>query len=173
MKMQKVLLSMIALMTAMSVNAQNYLNESSTPFTEGKWYANAGFSGLDLNYNSTTKWNFAINAKVGYLFKDNWMVLGDGMWGIYHAAPNEFRLGAGVRYYIEQNGLYLGAGARYKHAYECDDFLPNVNVGYTFFLSRVVTIEPELYFDISTKSFKDYTGFGFRVGFGIYLDKIF
>ena len=171
--MKRVFISLVAVMMAMSVSAQKFLNDSDTPFTKGKWYASASLSGLDLNYNSTSKWNLNINARVGYLVADNWMVLGDGMWGVYHDADNEFRLGAGVRYYIEQNGLYLGAGARYKHAYQCDDLLPNVNVGYAFFLSRTVTIEPELYYDISTKSFKDYSGFGFRVGFGIYLDKLF
>lgn len=171
--MRKAFLSLVAMMVAMSVNAQKYLNDSNTPFTEGKWYASAGLSGLDLSYNSTREWNFNINAKAGYMFEDNWMVLGEGMWGVYHGASNEFRLGAGVRYYIEQNGLYLGAGARYKHAFKCDDFLPNVNVGYAFFLSRTVTVEPELYYDMSTRSFKDNSGFGFRIGFGIYLDELF
>ena len=71
------------------------------------------------------------------------------------------------------SGIYLGAGANYKHSECYDDFLPNVNVGYAFFISRTVTIEPELYYNMSTKSFKDYSGFGLRIGFGIYLDEIF
>ena len=65
----------IGLMMAVSANAQ-YLNDSGTPFEKGKFYANAGFSGLDLNYNSTAKWNLTLYGKVGYLFSDNWMVLG-------------------------------------------------------------------------------------------------
>ena len=160
------------LLFALAGNAQ-VSNADLTPFYKGKLYANAGFSGLDLNYNSNSKWSLSVNAKVGYLFADNWMVLADGMWNVRQKADNDFRLGAGVRYCIEQNGLYIGAGARYKHEHAYDDFMPNVNLGYTFFLSRTVTIEPELYYDFSTKDLKDYSDFGFRIGFGIYLDKLF
>ena len=39
--MKKVLLSILALMMAMSVNAQRFLNESDTPFKQGKFYVNA------------------------------------------------------------------------------------------------------------------------------------
>jgi len=69
-----------------------------------------------------------------------------------------------------QNGLYLGAGVQYKHAVSYKDFLPGVQVGYAFFISRTVTIEPELYFDISTKNF-DYSAYGLRIGVGVYLFK--
>lgn len=159
---KKMVLLVAVLMTALTASAQ---------FEQGKLYANAGFTGLDLNY--TSDWNLGVNAKVGYFFDDDWMVLADGMWNVREHAPNEFRLGAGLRYYIEQNGIYLGAGARYKHAVSNDDFMPNLNVGYAFFLSRTVTVEPELYYDISLKNFKDNSGLGFRVGFGIYLDELF
>jgi len=161
---KKFIMFFIGLMVAVSANAQ---------FEKGKMYACAGFSGLDLNYNSTSKWNFNVNAKLGYMFMDDWMIVADGLWGIHQEAPNEFRLGGGIRYYIEQNGLFLGAGARYKHACENDDFMPNVSLGYAFFLSRTVTIEPELYYDMSLKDFKNNSGVGFRVGFGIYLDELF
>ena len=40
--------------------------------------------------------------------------------------------------------------------------------GDAYFLNHYVTIEPELYFNISTKSFKDYTGVGLRVTMGVY-----
>lgn len=166
--MKKLMMSLVALMLAVNVNAQKYLNET-TPFEKGTKYASAAFSGLDLNYNSSTKWNFEISAKAGYFIQDNLMLLGELGWGLHEEMPNEFGLGAGARYYMATNGIYLGAGLRYRHFSSVDDFMPNVNVGYTFFLSRSVTIEPELYYDISTKSFKDYSGLGFRVGFGIYL----
>ncbi len=165
--MRKLLLSLVAMVFATSVNSQS-INDK-TPFTEGKTYINAGFSGLNLNYNSTSKWNLNAGVKVGYLLKDNFMLLGDVVLGLYQESPNEIGIGAGARYYIEQNGLYLGGGLRFRHSSEVNDFMPNVNVGYSFFLSRTVTIEPELYYDISTKSFKDYSGFGLRIGFGIYL----
>jgi hypothetical protein len=45
---------------------------------------------------------------------------------------------------------------------------PNVSVGYAYFLNRTVTIEPELYFNLSTKDF-DRSSYGLRIGIGIYL----
>lgn len=161
---KKIALFITGLLMAVSANAQ---------FEQGKMYANAGLSGLNLNYNSNTKWNLELSGKAGYMFQDNWMAVGELAWGIYQESPNTFGLGAGVRYYIEQNGIYLGAGARYKHAKCYDDFMPNINVGYAFFLSRTVTLEPEIYFDLSTKDIKDYSGFGLRIGVGIYLDELF
>ena len=163
--MKKFFFALAMFAMALTASAQS----SDTPFEKGKIYVGAGFSGLNLNYNSNTKWNFDINTRGGYFIEDNWMLLGEFMWGIRQKADNEFLLGAGARYYIVQNGLYLGAGARYAHqGSEYNDFVPNVNVGYAYFLNRHVTIEPELYFDISTKSFKDYTGVGLRVMLGVY-----
>ena len=163
--MKKFIVSIAMLAMTLVANAQS----SDTPFEKGKIYVGAGFSGLNLNYNSNTKWNFDINARGGYFIEDNWMLLGEFMWGIRQKSDNSFKLGAGARYYIVQNGLYLGAGARYAHqGSEYNDFVPNINVGYAYFLNHYVTIEPELYFDISTKSFKDYTGVGLRVTMGVY-----
>lgn len=161
---KKIAMVLFGLMMVVGANAQ---------FEQGKMYANAGLSGLELNYNANQKWNMNLSAKVGYMFIDDWMMLAEGQWDVRSKAPNDFRLGTGLRYHIEQNGLYLGAGINYKHAKEYDDFLPNVNLGYTFFISRTVTIEPELYYDMSLKDFKDYSGLGLRVGFGVYLDELF
>jgi hypothetical protein len=78
-------------------------------------------------------------------------------------------VGAGGRYYIEQNGLYLGASALFKHRDSYDDLLPSVQLGYAFFISRTVTIEPEIYYEQSFKNHKDYSQVGLRVGIGVYL----
>ena len=71
--------------------------------------------------------------------------------------PYVLSVGAGGRYYIVQNGLYLGASALFKHHKGYDDLLPSVNVGYAFFISRTVTIEPELYYEQSFKNHTDYS----------------
>ena len=163
--MKKIFIALAMFAMALTVSAQS----SDTPFEKGKVYVGAGFSGLNLNYNSNTKWNFDINARGGYFIEDNWMLLGEFLWGIRQKADNSYAIGAGGRYYIVQNGLYLGAGARYaRQGKDYNDFVPNVNIGYAYFLNHYVTIEPELYFDISTKSFKDYTGVGLRVTMGVY-----
>ena len=84
--------------------------------------------------------------------------------------PAALSIGAGVRYYIVQNGLFLGASAKYLHAgSNYDDLMPGVQIGYAFFLTKTVTIEPEIYYNHSFKSHSDYSTIGFQVGVGIYL----
>ena len=46
----------------------------------------------------------------------------------------------------------------------------SAQVGYSFFLNRTVTIEPEIYYNQSLKDHNDYSGFGLRIGFGIYFE---
>ena len=154
---KKIAMLLFGLMTVVAANAQ---------FEQGKMYANAGLSGLDLNY--TSKWDADLSAKVGYMFMQDWMLVGEGQWNIREDAPNSFQVGAGLRYYIEQNGLFLGAGAKLYDITNDLDFQPNLSLGYAFFLSRTVTVEPELYFNLSTKDI-DNSNYGFRIGFGIYL----
>ena len=48
--MKKVLMAAIGLMMAVSVNAQ-YLNDSKTPFSQGKFYVAASTSSFGLNYS--------------------------------------------------------------------------------------------------------------------------
>ena len=47
--------------------------------------------------------------------------------------------------------------------------MPCIEVGYAFFVSTTVTIEPAIYYDQSFKNHSDYSKIGLRVGFGIYL----
>ena len=169
--MRKLLMSAIALMMAMSVNAQNekkILNESTTPFEESKFYVAASVSGLNLSYSKASDWNFGLSAKAGYLFLDNWMALGIFDYQNYSSGSVVMtNIGAGARYYFERNGIYAGLTAKYAHAPGFDEFKPEVNVGYAFFLGHYVTLEPELYFEPSFKN-KDYTQFGLRLGLGVY-----
>ena len=113
--------------------------------------------------SSTTGW-----AKAGYLFLDNWMALGIFDYQNYSSGSVvHTNIGAGARYYFERNGVYAGLTAKYSHAPGFDEFKPEVNVGYAFFLGHYVTLEPELYFEPSFKH-KDYTQFGLRLGLGVY-----
>ena len=166
--MNKTILTLLcAVIFSLAGNAQTY---QGTPFGQGKYYAAASLSGLDLTYNKMTDWNLDLTAKGGYLFADNWMVTGQLGYNYRENAANAFELGAGLRYYIVQNGLYLGAGANYLHNnHNYDDFMPTVQIGYAYFLNRTVTLEPELYYNLSTKD-SDYSGFGFRIGIGIYFE---
>lgn len=166
--MKKTFLTLLCgLMFSLAGNAQTELR---TPFYQDKFYVGASFSGFDLNWNQDQKWKMDVAAKAGYLFDDNWMVTANVEYNVRDVAPNTLKAGAGLRYYLEQNGLYIGAGANYAHSKKYDDLLPTVQLGYAFFLNRTVTIEPEIYYNQSLKNHKDYSGVGFRIGFGIYFE---
>jgi hypothetical protein len=166
--MKKILMSAIALMMAMSVNAQKLLNESTTPFEESKVYVGASLSGLTLNYSKASDWSFGLSAKAGYLFLDNWMVLGILDYQNYSSGyAVTTNIGAGGRYYFERNGIFAGLTAKYSHQPGIDEFKPEINVGYAFFLGHYVTLEPELYYEQSFRESK-YSQFGLRLGFGVY-----
>ena len=172
MLMKKLLFTVIALMITAGASAQ-YLNEPEKVFNQGKAYIGAGLSGFDLNYNQENKFKLDFNIRGGYMIANDWMLLADIQTTFRKNAPNYARLGVGGRFYIEQNGLFVGLNAHYLHAnYSYDDFIPSLNVGYAFFVSRTVTIEPELYYNQSFKSHSEYSGLGLRVGIGIYLDKL-
>ena len=158
--MKKIALFVVALVMSVAANAQ---------FEQGKGYLGASLSGFDMS-SQAKKFHLGVNAKLGYLFADDLMALGEVGYDKTEGLPYSLSAGAGARYYIIQNGLYLGAGLKYKHAEGYNDLVPNVQVGYAFFLSRTVTLEPEFYFDFSTKS-ADYMAYGLRIGLGVYLFK--
>ena len=49
------------------------------------------------------------------------------------------------------------------------DVMPGVEVGYAFFLSRTVTVEPSVYYNQSFKKHSDYSRIGLKLGIGVYL----
>jgi len=159
--MKKIALFVVALVMSVAANAQ---------FEQGKTYIGASLSGFDIG-SQAKKFHLGLDAKAGYLFIDN--IMGTVQVGYNHLQDQDdtFNVGVGGRYYIEQNGLYLGASLKYKHAGGgYNDVLPGVQVGYAFFLSRTVTIEPELYIDFSTKKFEN-SCYGLGIGIGVYLFK--
>ena len=166
--MKKLMMAAIGLMMAVSANAQ-YLNDSETPFEKGKFYVGASASSASLSYSKSSDWSLGVSGKVGYFFLDNWMGLGKLEYQAYNNFDlTQTKLGVGVRYYFDRIGLYVGGLAQYIHATEnFDDFQPEVHAGYCFFLGRHVTVEPEAYYAHSFKD-SDYSGFGIRIGFGIY-----
>lgn len=141
-------------------------------FEKGKWYIGASVSGLDISYSGSEEFNIGLDAKGGYLLADDWMLLGQVGWqhsGLDGVSDNVM-LGIGGRYYIIQNGLYLGVNAKLVHANRnYNDFMPGLEVGYAFFLNKTVTIEPSVYYDQSFKNHSDYSKIGFKIGIGVYL----
>ena len=160
--MKKLAVVAASLLMAVSANAQ---------FEQGKLYCGASLSGLNLSYNGASELNLGIDGKVGYLFADNLMALAQVSY--QHTGQDGVKdyVSAGVqgRYYIIQNGLYLGAGAKLAHTGSYNDVMPGVEVGYAFFLSKTVTVEPAIYYDQSFKNHSDYSTIGLRIGVGVYL----
>lgn len=158
---RKLTLMLVCLMAAVAANAQ---------FESGKKYIGASLSGLNLSYNSSEKSHLGLQAKAGLMFTDDWMIFAQVSYDKQKNVPATSSFGAGLRYYIVQNGLYLGVSGNYQHCGKLyDDFQPSVQIGYAFFLGETVTIEPELYYNQSLKSHSDYSTVGFRIGLGIYL----
>ena len=161
---KKLTILMFAMMMALTASAQ---------FEQGKKYISASFSGLELGYNGTSDFNVGLQAKGGYFLMDNILALatvGYNHIGGDDPTPDRFSVGAHGRYYIIQNGIYLGAGVNYKHPnHSYNDIMPTVEVGYAFFINRTVTIEPALYYEQSVKNHSKYSNVGLRLGLGIYL----
>jgi hypothetical protein len=160
--MKKIITILALLLMTISASAQ---------FQEGKGYLGASLTGLNMYYNSKNGFNIGVEAKAGYLFIDNWMLLGEA--SVNHSGndgvPDYLTVGAGLRYYIIQNGLYLGANAKFIHAdHNYNDVMPGVEIGYAFYVNRSVTIEPAIYYDHSFNN-SDYSTVGLKVGLGIYL----
>lgn len=144
---------------------------ASAQFEQGKTYIGGSLTGLNLKYSGADELTLGVQAQAGYFFADNLMLYAQA--GYQHEKDfDNFMVGAGGRYYITQNGIYLGVNAKYKH-YDggYNDFMPGVEVGYAFFLSRTVTVEPAIYYDQSIKDHSDYSTIGLKLGIGVYLFK--
>lgn len=166
--MKKIAIALIALTMTMAAKAQYYRLE--TPFTQGKYFVGASLTGLNLSYSGANDFNFGVQAQGGVLIDDNVLLYANLGFNNNGKGSDSFNAGVGGRYYIEQNGIFLGLNANYKHVQpNYNDVMPGVEVGYAFFLSRTVTIEPALYYNQSLKNHSDYSEFGLKVGFGIYL----
>ena len=169
--MKKIAMMIVALTMTVAAQAQYYYQKSTTPFHSDKYFIGASLTGLDLNYCGNEELKIGVQAQLGYMFFDNVLGYAEVAYNNGGDAPHSTTVGAGGRYYIEQNGLFLGAKVSYVHANKSyDDLMPGVEVGYSFFLSRSVTIEPAIYYNQSFKNHSDYSNIGFKVGFVIYLN---
>ena len=175
--MKRILFTMLFGLSLLAGHAQNVESSSKdVVFNAGKMYISTKVSGLNFSYTGHDKLNLNLSANVGYFIDDDVMLGFNGQVAFYSRGEGldsklqEVGLGGYARYYMEQNGLYLGVSANW--AYKLDvynDFQPEVNLGYAFFLSRTVTIEPEIYYRQSFVNHSKYSGAGLRIGFGIYL----
>ena len=161
--MKKLVVVFAALMLTLSASAQ---------FEKDKIYVGSSLTGLNLNYSGQSKLSLGLQGQVGYFLLDD--VLAYANVGYDHSGvdgvADQLVLGVGGRYYIEQNGIFLGLNCNYVHGYHSyNDIRPGVEVGYAFFINRHVTIEPSIYYNQSFKDHSDYSTVGLKLGLGLYL----
>jgi len=158
--MKKILAALLFSVAAIGANAQ---------FSQGTKYVGASFSNFGLSYSKKADFQLGLNLEAGYCFADSWMLRANVGYDYRKHANNDVNVGAGVRYYILQNGLFLGAGAEYQHmSKRLNDLLVPVEVGYTFYLNHYLAIEPSVYYKMSTNDFGDGSTVGLRIGLGYY-----
>lgn len=157
--MRKFILFLFLLTATVTANAQ---------FEKGKKYVSASFSGLGLSYSSSEKFRFGIDATAGYFVADCLMLRGTVSYD-HTREIDDVSVGAGARYYFDQCGVFLGAGAEYVHyTPKSNDVQIPVEVGYAFFVNRFITIEPAVYYKMSLHDFGDNSTVGLRIGLGFY-----
>lgn len=137
-------------------------------FEQGTKYVGASTSGLGLSYSSNEKFRLGFDAHAGYFVADCLMLRASA--GYEHKRNvDDVRVGAGVRYYFDSCGVYLGAGAEYNHFTKSNnDLMVPLTVGYAFFLNQYLTIEPSLYYKMSLHDFGGNSTFGASIGLGFY-----
>ena len=157
--MKKFLLSLIFVLMAVGAKAQ---------FEKNTTYFSTSFSGLNLSYSNNEKFTLGLDLNGGIFVEDAWMLYGKFGYG-HTRYDDNVSLGMGARYYIKQNGLYLGLGLQYEPV------LKNVNnlqlcpeIGYAFFLNEFITLEPALYYNMSLNNFADGSKVGLKLGLGFY-----
>ncbi len=158
--MKKIFVLALFLLTATSAFAQ---------FEKGKKYVGASLTGLDLSYDDAQKFHFGLDASAGYFLFDDVMIASQIGMNYGNKAWQEFSASLKGKYYIEQNGITLGAGFKYTHLFNSyNDLAFTPEIGYCYFLNHYITVEPSLYYDMSLTSFSEHSKVGFKVGIGIY-----
>ena len=160
--MKKSLMIIAFLFTALVAKAQ---------FEKGTWLLNPSVTGLDLSYSSAEKTQFGFQVQGGAFLEDNIALLVH-IGADWTDPIDVYSLGVGGRYYFDRTGVYMGAGLKMKKwdlkgGVEEDDYTFGVEAGYAYFLSKTVTIEPAVYYDMSFKD-GDYSKIGLKIGFGFY-----
>lgn len=137
-------------------------------FERGTNYLEAAVNNIGLSYNGAEEFRFGVVLKYGYFMEDNWQVNGFVGYNHYNINQNQLSVGAGGRFYVIENGLYLGANAKFVFEKGRNDFMPGIELGYSYFINDKVTIEPAIYYDQSIHDHKEYSTVGLKVGVGLY-----
>lgn len=192
--LRKVLTMLLIAVSSMQASAQ---------FEKYTSYLNTSLTGLGLSYSKDSRFKMGVQATGGYFVEDCWMVY--GRFGFEHQGArgvmknrNDLQIGVGGRYYIEQNGIFLGVGLAYQHATNVTfsqhesiigrttengpveirtvyNYYGNRNyvhltpeVGYCFYVNNYLSIEPSVYCNLCLNHFSEGTEIGLKLGMGFY-----
>ena len=160
--MRKIALLACLLVATLTAHAQ---------FEKGKWMVNPSVTGLELSHDTgTNKTSFGFEAKGGAFLIDNVALLlhGGASWNNASSDLDIYTLGVGGRYYFDQVGVFFGADVNLDRwdwgGKDKTKLSFGMEAGYAFFLSRTVTLEPAVYWNINN----DRSKVGLKVGFGFY-----
>jgi hypothetical protein len=160
--MRKLVFSLCLLCVSIAAKAQ---------FERGKCIINPSLTGLSLSHSSYEGTKFGIGGQVGAFLIDNAALL-VGIGAEWTKPVDSYHTSVSARYYFNNTGIYLGAGLKMKHwklesTGSVTDLGALAEAGYAFFISKTVTLEPAIYYNLS---FKDsaYSKLGVKVGFGLY-----
>ena len=145
---------------------------SKAQFEKGKWFVSPSLTGFELSHDTDLgKTSLGLQAKGGTFVMDNLaLLINAGVnWNYEGSDLDTYSLGVGGRYYFDQVGVFTGANINMDRWYWAKDnhstkVSLGLEAGYAFFLSRTVTIEPSVYWNIND----DRSKLGLTVGFGFY-----
>lgn len=160
--MRKLIIGLCLLCVTLVAHAQ---------FEQGKWIVNPSITGLNLSHSKITGTEFGLTGQVGAFLVDN-VALMVSLAGEWTDNYNICGAGVGGRYYFDTVGVYVGGGlevARLKlDGFESEtNFGALAEVGYAFFITKTITIEPAVYYNWNFDH-SDLSKYGLKVGFGIY-----
>lgn len=176
----KILVTLITLVTMVQLVSAQTVNS-------GAWMlgGNVGFNSIKSDGDDASETYFNISPNVGYFIMDNLAVgarLSLFSQSYDGETESEFGIGPWARFYIV-NGLFAQAGIDFGTAgFDVFSLLTdegsstlNLGVGYSWFLSPSVAIEPTLQYSIYSAAddalFGDYTRFGFNIGVQAFLGR--
>ena len=157
--MKKALILFCLLIGSLSAHAQ---------FEQGKKYVSTSLSGIGCSYSAKEDFRFGLDASVGYFAADCLMLRATVGYDHTHEI-DDFNIGLGARYYFDQCGVYVGGGLEYAHfTKNNNDLLIPIEVGYAFFITKYITLQPAVYYKMSTNDFGGGSTVGLKIGAGFY-----
>ena len=158
--MRKILASLLLVFVAFT--------SAKAQFEQGTKYIGASVSGLNLSYSANEHFRLGLNASAGMFVADGLLVYANVGYDHQKHLDN-VNVGLNGRYYFSQNGIFIGAGAEYDHFTKSNnDLMIPVEIGYCFYLNHYLSIEPSVYYKMSTTAFSDNSTVGLRIGLGYF-----